>query len=652
MSQRLSKYNRLTNQLWAKSYAPLASHRHLCKTIADRANQLTSLADGQISECVQELKSRVNGGVPILDLSILVDCFALTFEAVRRTTTLSYYQVQLLAGLALAAGAIAEMKTGEGKTIVAALPATLHALKGEGVHVATVNSYLAERDHELLLPAYTLLGMSIGLLKEKAKPDEKRSAYACDITYGTGYEFGFDYLRDQSSLRRNRKSMLGQSFRQSLRGVTNAAQSRMQRGHAFAVIDEIDSVLIDEANTPLVLSGSAEAPNANTEGYRRAAELATELEEGEHFTIDQRQRTIQLTELGQEKIFQSREHVPDTGLIRPWSTYVEQALRASQLLKRDVDYVVQDGKVMIVDQYTGRIFADRTWRDGLHQAVEFREAVEVTSEKNSLARVSRQRYFGLYDRLCGMTGTASGHESELQQFYQLPVVIIPERRKNQRQSHKTRYFPSTEAKWQAIAADIQARHTHGQPVLVGTRTIRESEAISDILRQLRVPHKILNGTQTEDEADIVAHAGAAGSIVIATNMAGRGTDIHTSDEVCRLGGLHVIATERQESKRIDRQLIGRSARQGKPGSCQFFVSADDELITQHGPEVGNRLAKAGRKHNESFENLDRTMDGLQQRAELQSYEARCNLYRQDQWLNEVLSTVAEVDKPAEAVAAG
>ena len=654
MSQRLQSYHRLTNHVWAKSYTPLASHRRLCRPISEQAREWADVDEARLGELARALRAQVDRGevTAIEQESHIIVSFALTFEAVRRTTSLSFYDVQLLAGLALSAGAIAEMKTGEGKTIVAALPAVLRALTGEGVHVATVNSYLAERDFELLQPAYSMLGLSVGLLSDNARPEQKRNAYACDITYGTGYEFGFDYLRDQSAIRRTAKAMLGQTFRERLRGVARVDDARMQRGHAFAVIDEIDSVLIDEANTPLVLSGAVSSDAIDTEVYERAADLAASLVEGEHFTIDRRRRSIQLTEAGQETIFESRDLIPDVGLVRPWTTYVEQALRADKLLVRDADFVVQDDQVMIVDQYTGRIFADRTWRDGLHQAVEFREGVPVTGEKSSLARVSRQRYFGLYEKLCGMTGTATGHEAELHQFYRLPVVVVPERLPNQRAMLATRYFADLESKWQAITEDICTRHRVGQPILVGTRTIRESESISQILKSHKVPHKVLNGTQTEDEAEIVAAAGSVGSIVIATNMAGRGTDIEVSDEVCKLGGLHVIATERQESQRVDRQLVGRSARQGCPGSCQCFVSAEDELILQFGPEVATRIQAACGEDGECGEEMQRAMDSLQKRAEQQTYEARCSLYRQDRWLNEVLSTVAEVDRPSESPALG
>lgn len=648
----LTTYRRVSHQLWPRSQAPSANHRRMVGRILAHAGQLANLGDHQLADRMAVLRSAIAAGRLLFEAEIVEECFALTNEAVRRTTSMSFYEVQLLAGLALATGAIAEMKTGEGKTIVAALPATLQALQGRGVHVATVNSYLAERDFELMLPAFQMLGLSAGLLRDQHNPLEKRKAYLCDVTYGTGYEFGFDYLRDQSATRRRGNPPLGQSFRQTLRGMTEDKNQRMQRGHAFAVIDEVDSVLIDEANTPLVLSGPAANAAAMTEGYRQAANLIDHLQPGIHYTLDQRERSIFLTEAGHDAIFQSQSILPPGVMVRPWMMYVEQALRARFLLERDVDYVIKDDQVMIVDQYTGRIFADRTWRDGLHQAVEFKEGVTVTAEKNSLARISRQRYFGLYDGLCGMTGTASGHDAEFQQFYRLPVVIIPERLPSQRQQFPTRYFATTPTKWQAIVDDIQRRYATGQPVLVGTQTIRESDGLAQLLRQRGLPHQVLNGTQTEDEASIIARAGQLQAVVIATNMAGRGTDICLPDEVVALGGLHVVATQRQESRRVDRQLIGRSARQGLPGSFQFFVAADDDLLESHGSRLAEQIRNSADEGGEMAVSFDRELNEIQRTAEQRTYEARCALYRQDRWLNEVLSTVAEIDEPTKEACAG
>ena len=465
------------------------------------------------------------------------------------------------------------------------------------------------------------------------------------MTYGTGYEFGFDYLRDQSALRSLRKPLLGETLRNRLRGMSDRDDRTVQRGHAFAVIDEVDSVLIDEANTPLVLSGDPGRSHVDSSPYLRAAEVAELLAESEHYVIDRRRRTISLTERGQTIIFQSQAAMPVDGLVRPWQTYIEQALRARLLLQKDVDYVIQDDEIRIVDQYTGRIFTDRTWREGLHQSVEVREDVPVTHEKSSIGRISRQRYFGLYQALCGMTGTAAGHERELQDFYKLPVVLIPERIPNQRQIIATRYFANQDSKWQAIVEDIRARHQHRQPVLVGTSTIDESETLSRMLAAQSLPHQVLNGLQNEDEAELIARAGRAAAITIATNMAGRGTDIKLGDGVVELGGLHVIATQRQESKRVDRQLIGRAARQGDPGSAQCFVGADDDLIQAFRPELGKRIKALAAADGELRRELGRELDGVQQRAEQQRFQQRCDLYRQDQWMNEVLTTIAQQDTP-------
>ena len=639
----ISAYRSFRQSFWPGSYQPRPKDWQLVHEIRHAAAALRELTDEQVAEKITQLRLSVNRGELQLQRNVVVSCFAATFEAVRRTISLEYYDVQILAGVALASGSVAEMKTGEGKTIVAALPATLRALAGKGVHVATVNAYLAERDFELLKPAYELLGLSVGHLRDQDKPQNKRVAYAADITYGTGYEFGFDYLRDQAALRNIRKPLLGAQFRNRLRGYRTTGDRTVQRHHAFAVIDEIDSVLIDEANTPLVLSSAPSGNAADTEPFVRALELARTLVEDEHFVIDRRRRSISLTETGHALIFQHQESFPVEGLVRPWQTYVEQAIRADHLLEKDNDYVIQEDVVRIVDQYTGRIFSDRTWRDGLHQAVETKEQVPVSHEKVSIGRISRQRYFGLYEGLCGMTGTATGHEREFQEFYELPIVVIPERVPNQRQAQNTRYFDSHNAKRAAIVDDIQSRHSQGQPVLVGTRTIDESEALATMLVEKGIPHQVLNGLQDQDEAQIVENAGRLRAVTIATNMAGRGTDIDIDEEVAALGGLHVIATQRQESLRVDRQLIGRAARQGRPGSCQFFVGAEDELIQQFKPGLTQRMQALANERGEIHRDFDSELDQIQRRAESERYAQRSELFRQDEWLNDVLTTVAEND---------
>ncbi len=649
--RRISKYHRITQHWWPAPFRPRPSDWQLVTDIRHAFAQLDRVSNCQLADQRRALQDKVRGGTLLLDHDIVIPCFALTMEAMRRVTGLILYDVQLLAGLVLATGAIAEMKTGEGKTVVAALPAVLHSLGGEGVHVATVNSYLAERDWAELSPVYELLTLTVGLLAEGASPEEKQLAYDCDITYGTGYEFGFDYLRDQAAGRSQRKLLLGERFRSRLRGHrADQDHRRMQRRHAFAVVDEVDSVLIDEANTPLVLSSLADGDaSAQERVFTLAARLARQLVEGQHYLIDRRQRSVVLTEDGQRFVYDGGHVLPREGLVRPWSVYVTQALQAQLLFRKDVDYVVQEDVVRIVDTYTGRIFTDRTWRDGLHQAVEVKERVTVTPEKQSIARISRQRYFGLYRGLCGMTGTATGHEAEFKESYGLPVVVIPERLPSQRKRYPTRYFGELQHKWQAVADDVTRRFHAGQPVLVGTSTITESQAIADCLYQRGIPHRVLNGTQDENEAEIIARAGERQAVTIATNMAGRGTDIKLADGVAALGGLHVIATQRQESQRVDRQLIGRAARQGQPGSYQIFVAAADDLLASFGLGVASKIAQACGESTEAYADFDADLDTVQQLAERRRADQRAQLYRHDQWLNDVLTTVAEQDSVPDPV---
>ena len=640
MAKTIPTYHRLTHKIRATACKPRSSDYRLLKQVRALARSYEELPDESLPEETHKLREKVQSGVNLHEEEIVTGAFAMALEGIRRTMGLVYYDVQLLAGLALSTGSIAEMKTGEGKTIVAALPASLHALTGQGVHVATVNSYLAERDCELMRAPLELIGFTVGLSQERGSTEQKRAAYQCDITYCTGYELGFDFLRDQVALRSQRKPLLGEGFRDRLRGIERQQVPISQRDHAFAIIDEVDSVLIDEANTPLVLSSADESNSSPEEVYASAAIIAEHLSHGDDFTIDRRKRTLTLTQDGTRKIYDEFE-VPIFGLVRPWSVYIEQALRAKHIFRKDVDYVIQDDSIMLVDQYTGRIFADRNWRDGLHQAVECMQGLPISPEKNSVARISRQRYFGLYKTLSGMSGTCTGHERELLEFYNLPIVVIPERIPNKRIQLPSRFFATLHDKWQAIAADVEKRHETGQPVLIGTRTIDESIILATLLDERCVAYQILNGQQNEDEADLVAAAGNAGTVTIATNMAGRGTDIKIDEEAKAAGGLHVIATQRQESSRVDRQLIGRSARAGNPGSCQFFISAEDELIEKHGASVARQIASSANEVGESLKNFESATRNVQKIAENQTLEMRTDLYLQDQWLNEVLMAVAE-----------
>ncbi len=636
----LRPFHRITDRFWVNSLHPRSSDHVTVAQIRTAADKLQSDTDTQLRARYTDLREQVATGKDVTDLEIVVPCFALVTESVRRTLGFRLYDVQLLGGVVLSTGVIADIKTGEGKTLVTALPTALHALTGQGVHVATVNRYLAERDYEQLRPIFDRLGLSVGLSAEKGSLPEKRAAYLCDVTYATGYEFGFDYLRDQSRLRAQPKKGLGHSFRARLSGSDSQEVLTVQRGHATVILDEADSVLIDEANTPLVLSGSKPDPSNAEAPFYAARDLSRRLIEKQHYHYEENHRRVFLTKSGQTEIFDAG-NVPTMRLSRPWSVYVENALSADLIHHRDVDYVVREGEVLIVDQYTGRIFSDRTWRDGLHQAVEAKENLAVSAEAASIARISRQRYFQFYDTVCGLTGTALGLEHEFRFFYRLPVVLVPERVPCQRVEFPTRYFGSREGKYAAIVDDIRRRNEAGQPILVGTRTIEESLQLSDRLRQLAVSHRVLNGMQDEAEAELIHLAGSVGAVTIATNMAGRGTDIDVGPEAMQRGGLHVIATERQESQRVDRQLIGRSARQGEPGSCQFFVSAEDELLVMHGDDVARQLASAG--DAEDHADWSAPVRRVQRRAEKQRYESRCGLFQQDKWLNNVLSTVAEHD---------
>jgi preprotein translocase subunit SecA len=578
---------------------------------------------------------------PPTGLEVITPSFALFAEALRRTLGICCYDVQLIAGLALSRNTIAEMETGEGKTIAAALAAFAYALSGRGVHVMTANAYLARRDQELLRPVYELLNVSSGLLRRDASAQRKRAAYACDVTYGPGYEFGFDYLRDQLGLLARPKRRLGEDYRALLQGRDRGQTQTVQRGHRFAIVDEADSVMIDEATTPLILSGasSPEAPNPNV--YLAAMQVADRLEAGRDFVLDADARILHLTEQGVDNTCTCAAEVARNGLERPWIDYVRQALRAKLLLQRDVDYVVDQQSVLLVDQNTGRIFANRSWRDGLRQAVEAREGIPITPENQSVAHVSRQRYLWLYHGLSGLTGTAAGSEREFWRFYHLPVVAVPLRTPSIRRILPTRFFIDRRSKWAAIAAEVQRIHQTGQPVLAGTRTIQDSETLARQLEAKDVPFHLLNGKQDEQEACIVARAGEPGAITVATNMAGRGTDIKLAHRVPQLGGLHVIGCEPHESARVDRQLIGRCARQGDPGSCQFFASAEDRLIAAHSPRLARRMRRLAQPNGEIAADLSSEIASLQQRIERKHFSARRRLVARDHWVEEVLSKLAE-----------
>jgi preprotein translocase subunit SecA len=617
--------------------------------------EIKALADDQFAQKTQELKARFSGGAKLDDL--VPEAFALVREAARRKLGMRPFDVQLIGGLALNAGKIAEMRTGEGKTLMAVLPAYLNALTGEGVHVVTVNEYLAQRDSDWMGPVFHFLGMTVGVIKNAQSPDEKRAAYACDITYGTNNEFGFDYLRDNLAFR---------------------LEDRVQRKLSFAIVDEVDSILIDEARTPLIISGPAEE---STELYLKINTLIPRLvrqkeENGPgDYAVDEKTKQATLTEEGHEKV---ERLMSEGGLLREGESlydatnirlmhHLNAALRAHSLYKRDVEYIVRQGEVIIVDEFTGRTMQGRRWSDGLHQAVEAKEGVKVREENQTVASITFQNYFRLYSKLSGMTGTADTEAFEFQQIYGLEVVVIPTHKPMIRKDRSDLVFLSEHDKFQAILEDIQDCVKRGQPVLVGTTSIEASERIAKLLQEQNIPHEVLNAKQHEREAHIVAEAGRPGSITIATNMAGRGTDIvlggsqqHQIDalenpneadvkgirdewavrheQVLAAGGLHIIGTERHESRRIDNQLRGRSGRQGDPGSSRFYLSLEDNLMRIFGDPARMKalMTRVGMKAGEAIESgmLTRQIERAQRRVEQHNFDARKQLLEYDDVAND------------------
>jgi preprotein translocase subunit SecA len=617
--------------------------------------EMQALKDEDFPEKTRELKARFAGGAS-LD-SLVPEAFALVREASRRKLGLRHFDVQLVGGLTLHMGKIAEMRTGEGKTLMATLPAYLNALTGDGVHVVTVNEYLAQRDSDWMAPVFRFLGLEVGVIKNAQSQDEKRAAYGRDITYGTNNEFGFDYLRDNLAFR---------------------LEDRVQRKLSFAIVDEVDSILIDEARTPLIISGPAEE---STELYIKINTLIPRLtrqkdENGPgDYAVDEKTKQATLTEDGHQKV---EDLMAETGLLREGESlydatnirlmhHLNAALRAHALYKRDVEYIVRQGEVIIVDEFTGRTMPGRRWSDGLHQAVEAKEGVRVREENQTVASITFQNYFRLYSKLSGMTGTADTEAFEFQQIYGLEVAVIPTHRPMIRKDNADLVFLSEQDKFQAILEDIQDCVKRGQPALVGTTSIETSERLAKLLVGANIPHEVLNAKQHEREAHIVAEAGRPGAITIATNMAGRGTDIvlggsvqaqiealGTSDDaavneireawrlrheqVLAAGGLHIIGTERHESRRIDNQLRGRSGRQGDPGSSRFYLSLEDNLMRIFGDPTRMKalMTRVGMKAGEAIESgmLTRQIERAQRRVEQHNFDARKQLLEYDDVAND------------------
>lgn len=589
----------------------------VCQGYVDKINalepEISGLSDARLRAKTDEFRLRLTKGETLDDL--LPEAFAVVREAAKRVMGLRHFDVQLMGGCILHRGKIAEMRTGEGKTLVATLPAYLNALEGKGVHVVTVNDYLARRDSEDMGRVYRFLGLSVGLITHEMDYPARKAAYAADITYGTNNEFGFDYLRDNMVI---------------------SLDQMVQRPLHYAIVDEVDSILIDEARTPLIISG----PGAqSTSLYQVMADVAAKLKEGEDYTVDEKQKTVAPTETGiakTEKILGvSNMYDGENGV--DYSHQLMAALKAKALMHRDRDYVVKDGEVIIVDEFTGRLMFGRRYSEGLHQAIEAKEHVKVERESQTLATITFQNYFRMYDKLSGMTGTAKTEEQEFQKIYGLDVVVVPTNKPNIRIDYPDVIYKTRRAKYRAVANAIEELHKKGRPVLVGTTSIQQSEELSELLKKRGIEHNVLNAKFHEKEAEIVADAGQMGAVTIATNMAGRGTDIVLGDGVAELGGLHIIGTERHESRRIDNQLRGRCARQGDPGSTRFYLSLEDDLMRLFGSDnISGIMDKLGMEEDEPIEHkiVTRSIESAQKKVEARNFEIRKQVLEYDDVMNQ------------------
>ncbi|MDE5591597.1 MAG: preprotein translocase subunit SecA, partial [Helicobacter sp.] len=587
------------------------------KKINALAPQYEKLSNAALQQAFEKLKAQVkNSNNQKEELQkVLTQSFAITKEASKRILNMEHFDVQLIGGMVLHEGKIAEMKTGEGKTLVATLPVCLNAMTGKSVHVVTVNDYLAKRDAQTMRPLYEFLGFSVGVILGDDYDDEERlKQYSCNIVYGTNNEFGFDYLRDNMKYDFNHK---------------------VQKSHYFAIVDEVDSILIDEARTPLIISGPA---NRTLKNYKIANEVALKLKEGEHYSVDEKNRIILLTESGinkAEELFKIDNLYSIENAIL--AHHLDQALKANKLFQKDKDYVLRDGEVVIVDEFTGRLSEGRRFSEGLHQALEAKEKVKIKEESQTLADITYQNYFRLYDKLAGMTGTAQTEAIEFLQIYNLEVISIPTNVPIRRKDLNDLIYKSEREKFDALIQQVIELHKKGQPVLVGTASIEKSEKIHELLKIQKIPHSVLNAKQHSQEAEIIKDAGKMGAVTIATNMAGRGVDIKIDDKVRNLGGLYIIGTERHESRRIDNQLRGRSGRQGDPGTSQFYLSLEDSLLRIFGSDkIKNIMEKLGLDEGEHIESklVTRSVEKAQKKVESMHFEARKHLLEYDDVSNE------------------
>jgi len=583
---------------------------------------MAGMSDEELRNKTPDFRNRLQGGAELDD--ILVEAFAVVREAARRTVRMRPFDVQILGGLVLHEGKIAEMKTGEGKTLAATMPLYLNALMGKGAHLVTVNDYLARRDADWMGPIYQFLGMTVGVIIHGMDDAERRAAYHSDITYGTNNEFGFDYLRD------NMKFNL---------------DDYVQRDFHYAIVDEVDSILIDEARTPLIISGPSDE---STDKYNRVNQVIPNLRKEKDYTVEEKSRTVALTEEGVARV---EGYLKVKNLYEPQNIdllhHVNQALRAHTLFKRDVDYLVKEGKVIIVDEFTGRVMPGRRYSDGLHQALEAKEHVKVEQENQTLASITFQNYFRMYAKLAGMTGTADTEAEEFGKIYKLEVLVVPTNMPMIREDHADVIYKTEKEKFSAVIQEIKDLHEANRPVLVGTISIEKSELLSKFLTRAGVKHHVLNAKNHEREAEIVAQAGQPGQVTISTNMAGRGTDIKLGEGVAALGGLHILGTERHESRRIDNQLRGRSGRQGDMGSSRFYLSLEDDLLRIFGAErISAVMDRIGMEEGQPIEHrlISKAIENAQKRVEGQNFDIRKHLLEYDDVMNRQRQVIYEQRK--------
>ena len=583
---------------------------------------IRNLSDAELRAKTPYFREKLAQGSELED--ILVEAFAVVREAAWRTVQMRPFDAQIVGGLVLHEGKIAEMKTGEGKTLAATMPIYLNALPGKGTHLVTVNDYLARRDAEWMGPIYKMLGMTVGVIVHGLDDDERREAYHADITYGTNNEFGFDYLRD------NMKFSL---------------EDYAQREFHYAIVDEVDSILVDEARTPLIISGPSEE---STDKYYRINQVIPRLRKEKDYTIDEKSRTVVLTEEGVSRV---ESYLKVQNLYEPKNMellhHVNQALKAHTLFKRDVDYVVKEGEVIIVDEFTGRVMPGRRYSDGLHQALEAKEKVKIERENQTLASITFQNYFRMYKKLAGMTGTADTEAAEFKKIYNLDVLVVPTNMPMIRTDHTDVIYKTEKEKFNATIEEIKELHQTGRPVLVGTISIEKSELLSKYLTRTGIKHHVLNAKHHEREAEIVAEAGQRGQVTISTNMAGRGTDIKLGEGVAQLGGLHILGTERHESRRIDNQLRGRSGRQGDMGSSRFYLSLEDDLLRIFGAErISSIMDKIGIEENQPIEHkmISKAIENAQKRVEGQNFDIRKHLLEYDDVMNRQRQVIYEQRK--------